>query len=89
MTDYTKFNEPFPLYECFTNKISKDISLKEYNEALTLFNKLDFKIFKDWHDLYLKCDVYMLADILLNFKNKTYDYYGIDLCHYVSAPAHS
>ena len=36
-----------------------------------------------YHDLYLKTDVLLLADV---FINTCLDYYGLDLCHYFSSP---
>ena len=40
----------------------------------------------DYHDLYLKRDVLLLADIFEKFRNTCLDNYGIDPCHYYSSP---
>ena len=40
----------------------------------------------DYHDLYLKTDVLLLADVLEKFINTCLDYYGLDPCHYFSSP---
>ena len=40
----------------------------------------------DYHDLYLKTDVLLLADVFERFINTCLDYYGLDPCHYFSSP---
>ena len=39
-----------------------------------------------YHDLYLKSDVLLLADVFRNFRQTCLAYYGLDPCHYVSSP---
>ena len=40
----------------------------------------------DYHDLYLKTDVLLIADVFEKFINTCLDYYRLDLCHYFSSP---
>ena len=40
----------------------------------------------DYHDHYLKKDVLLLADVFEKFIDICLKYYGLDLCHYFSAP---
>ena len=42
---------------------------------------------KDYHGLYLKCDVLLLADVFENFRNNSLKNYGLCPGHYLSAPA--
>ena len=41
---------------------------------------------KDYRDLYLKCDVLALADLLEKFRNNSLKNYGLCPSHYLSAP---
>ena len=45
------------------------------------------KTMKDYHDLYLKCDVLLLADVFEKFRNNSLKNYGLCPSHYLSAPA--
>ena len=44
---------------------------------------------KDYHDLYFKCDILLLADVLEKFKNNILKNYGLYPSHYLSAPGSS
>ena len=40
----------------------------------------------DYHDLYLKTDVLLLANVFENFRMKCLEYYGLDPAHYYTTP---
>ena len=40
----------------------------------------------DYHDLDLKTDVLLLADVFEKFINTNFSYYGLNTCHYFSSP---
>ena len=42
---------------------------------------------KNYHNLYLKCDVLLLADVFEEFRNNSLKDYGLCSSHYLSAPA--
>ena len=44
------------------------------------------KTMNDYHDVYLKCDVLLLADVFENFRNSSSKNYGLCPSHYFSAP---
>ena len=44
------------------------------------------KTIKDYHELFLKCDVLLLADIFEKFSNNSLKSYGLCPNHYLSAP---
>ena len=40
----------------------------------------------DYHDVYLKADVLLLADVFENFRKTCLQYYKLDPCHYFTSP---
>ena len=44
------------------------------------------KTMKDYHDLYLECDVLLLANVYEKFTNNSLKNYGLYPSHYLSAP---
>ena len=42
---------------------------KEYEHALNIWTKIEMKTMKDYHDLYLKCDALLLADVSEKCRN--------------------
>ena len=58
MSDFEKFKEQLPSKEKFYNLLtSKKISEKEYDHVLIVWTKFKMKMMKDYHNLYLKCQV--------------------------------
>ena len=56
---------------------------KKYDNVLKVWNKFGIKTVKDYHDLYLKCDVLLLADV----RNNSFKNYGQRPSYYLSIPA--
>ena len=70
MTNFEKFREKLPSKEKFYSSLTgKKISDKEYDQVFNVWNKFEMKTMKDYHDLYLKCDVLLLADVSKKFTN--------------------
>ena len=40
----------------------------------------------EYHDLYVQCDTFLLADLFENFRNKYIEIYKLDPAHFLSAP---
>ena len=40
----------------------------------------------EYHDLYLKSDVLLLADVFKSFRKTCLQYYKLDRCHYFTSP---
>ena len=88
MSNFEKFKEQLPNKEKFYSSLTgKKISDKEYKHALNVWNKFETKTTKDYHDLYLKCDVLLLTDVFEKFRNNNLKNYGLCLSHYLSTPA--
>ena len=72
MTDSDKFKEQLPRKEKFYSSLTgKKISDKEYEHVHKVLNKFDMKTMKDYHNLYLKCDVLLLADVFEKCRNNS------------------
>ena len=44
------------------------------------------KILRHYHDLYLKIDVYGLADVFQYYRELTHKIYGLDPAHFIGTP---
>ena len=62
------------------------ISDEQYQHLQNVWDIFNFNTFEDFHDHYLKKDVLLLADIFEKFISTNLKYYGLDPCHYFSAP---
>ena len=62
------------------------ISNEQYLHLKNVYNTFNFKTFRDFHNHYLKKDVLLLVDVFEKFINTCLKHYGLDLCHYFSAP---
>ena len=62
MRDFEKFKEELTREEKFYSSLTdRKISDKEYDHVLKVWNKFEMKTMKDYHNLYLKCDVLLLV----------------------------
>ena len=62
------------------------ISDEDYAHALKVWRVFKMKYFKDYHELYNKVDVLLLADVFENFRNICIENYELDPAHYYTAP---
>ena len=77
----------YPTKEQFFNTLSnKECTLEDYLRGKTIWDKFNCKTLKDYHDLYLKCDVLLLTDFFEKFRTECLESYGVDAAHYFSAP---
>ena len=70
----------------FSSLRDKCISKKEYDRAINVWNVFKINTMGDYHDLYLKTDVLLPADVFGKFISTCLDYYGLDPYHYFSSP---
>ena len=79
----------FPPIEEFYSKLYEErISAEDYERGKEVFNKY-CKNMKDYHDLYLRTDVYILADVFEKFRRTSHATYGIDPVWYISLPSYT
>ena len=58
MSDFAKFKKELSSKETFYSSLTdKKIIDIEYEHVLNVWKKFDMKTMKDYHDLYLNCDV--------------------------------
>ena len=88
MDSLEKFSEDKIPDKCEFLRSLKDecISEKHYKRTIDVWNLFKMNTMGDYHDVYLKTDVLLLADVLEKFINTCLDYYGLDPCHYFSSP---
>ena len=99
MNSFKRFNEDklcarkYFYSSTIDKKISKDskisdghVSIEDYMVSVRIWDKFEMKNMGGYHDLYLKKDVLLLADVFEKFIDTCLKYYELDPCHYFSAP---
>ncbi|CAH0555075.1 unnamed protein product [Brassicogethes aeneus] len=77
-----------PPKQMFFSKITnEDIFSEDYNHALNVWNKFEYKNLQQYAELYLKTDVLLLVDIFENVRESYLEPYKLDALHYLTAPA--
>ena len=68
--DFEKFKEELFSKEKFCCSLTKiKISYREYEHVLNVWKKFEMKMTKDYHNLYLKCDVLLSGDVFEKSRN--------------------
>ena len=62
------------------------ISDEDYSHAKKVWDVFEIKSLGEYHDLYVKTDTLLLADIFENFRNMCLYICELDPVHFVSAP---
>ena len=76
-----------PPKEVFYSRLNDGgISDEDYAHAQNVWKTFKMKYFKDYHELYNKVDVLLLADVFENFRNICLTNYELDPAHYYTAP---
>ena len=76
-----------PPKEKFYSKLNDEhITEDDYIHAKKVWHTFDCKTIKDYHDLYLKSDVLLLADVFENFRKTCLKHYNLDPAHYYTSP---
>ena len=88
MDSFDRFNETkLPVQQDFYSILNNEhISDEQYKHAQNVWNTFDLKTMGDYHDLYLKSDILLLADVFENFRKTCLQYYKLDPCHYFTSP---
>lgn len=91
MDSLHRFEETsLPTIEKFYSSLSQQtVPVDDYTFAQEIWTKFNCKNLGDYHDLYLKTDVLLLADVFENFIQLCLREYKLDPTHYVSLPSFS
>ena len=73
--------------DLFYSKLyDENISDEDYQHTIKVWDSFNCKTLKDYHDLYLKSYVLLLADVFENFRKTCLKHYKLDPCRYYTAP---
>ena len=81
---FDKLNENIPSREHFYNSLGQsELGVGQYDIMMKTCEAFNIKNFKDFHDLYLKRDVYGLCDVFEYFREISMEAHGLDPSHYI------
>ena len=88
MDSFEKFNKTeLPTKEEFYSILSDEhITNKDYCHAQKVWNTFQLQTMGEYHNLYLKSDILLLADVFENFRKTCLQFYKLDPCHYFTSP---
>lgn len=91
MTNISKLNETnLPSKKDFYCSLNDEhISNEDYQHAQRVWSTFEMTTMREYHDLYLRTDVLLLADVFKEFRKKMLEYYELDPCLYYTAPGMS
>ena len=80
MDFFQRFQDPqLPPKDAFYSSLTEEnISEIDYTHAQRVFNYFDMEDLRDYHNLYLLTDVFLLADVFKNFRDVCLQHYGLD-----------
>ena len=85
---FEKFNKTeLPTKEEFYSILNNEhISDEDYCHAKKVWNTFQLQTMGEYHNLYLKSDILLLADVFENFRKTCIQYYKLDPANYFSSP---
>ena len=91
MTDRSRFDETkLPPKDKFYSRLTEeDITDEEYERACAIWSHFNCQTMRDYHDVYLKSDVLLLAQVFESFRSMALKTYGLDPAHYRTLPGFS
>ena len=85
VSSISKFKETSlsPKEEFYSKLNNESISDEDYLHAIKVWKTFNCKTIQVYHDLYLKLDVLLLADVFENFRKTCLKHYKLDPAHYL------
>ena len=87
MDSFEKFGESLPKKEAFFSGLNNEpISDEDYEHAKHVWKEFEMPNMEEYHDVYLKTDVLLLADVFKEFRKVCEKHYELDPSHYYTTP---
>ena len=88
MDDWEKLNESSlpEKEELYSHLNMEDITDADYAHAKRVCKDFEIKNLGEYHDLYVKSNTLLLADVFENFRNICINIYELDHAEFLSAP---
>ena len=87
MDSFEKFHFTFPEKDAFFSQLTGEVSDEDFSHAKKVWEKFGMTDLGEYHDLYLKTDVFLLADVVENFRTVLLKNYLLDPAWFLTAPA--
>ena len=88
MDSWERFNEKLlpSKKDFYSNLNMEDINDIDYRHANNVFKRFKLENLGDYHDLHVKSDMLLLADVCNNFRDMCIKEYELDPAHFLSLP---
>ena len=88
MDSFQKFDDQqLPSKKEFYSILTDEgISDAQYQHGQSVWNKFNMKTMGEYHDLYLRSNILLLAHVFENFRKTCLQCYKLDPCHYFTSP---
>ena len=88
MDSWERFDETKlpPIEKFYSSLLGSNISPEDYEHAIKVWKTFKCKTLGDYHNLYLKTDVNLSADVFEQFRNICLQQYKLDPANYYTSP---
>ena len=88
MSSWDKFEESqLPPIEAFYSNLNmSNVSEDDYQHAQKVWKKFRIRNLGEYHDLYLRTDVILLANVFEAFRDTCLEHYSLDPTHFSTSP---
>ena len=88
MSSWDKFEESqLPPIEAFYSNLNmSNVSKNDYEHAQRVWGTFSIHNLGEYHDLYLRTDVILLANVFEAFRDTCLEHYGLDPAHFYTSP---
>jgi len=85
LNDFQRTQLP-PITDFYNDLSEEPLSPDVYDHAQKVWREFKIQNMGEWHDLYVRLDAALLADVVENTRKIMMESYGNDLAHYFSLP---